>query len=265
MVRVVIVVMMAAGCSSSKPAASTVPPSTTSATPAVWVPTKRPPNASLCVSLDACLEDAERAAPLACERIGDLVDNGALALVTASDLPGLETRLDKVCRAGDAHCCAEAAKLHCDPPGPGSWNTCRPSASGLFELGCTKDDAYACMGLSIVTRNGLGVTLDEMEAQRILDRATARIRVKCDRGDVTSCGLATQLLYLAHDDPGAAEASRRFNAAMEKWCAAGDGLACAAAGRFYGSDEEDRDEIKSQSYLQRACTLGVALQGCPRP
>jgi hypothetical protein len=87
---------------------------------------------------------------------------------------------------------------------------------------------------------------------------------RCQSGDTESCIVAAELLWDVSDDDEATTACARGDAGEEAACQRGDGMFCAmrAEGLLEGTRTTPRDEAAGRKLLERACELGLKVQGC---
>ena len=155
------------------------------------------------------------------------------------------------CQPGDA----EACKQQCDTGHAGS---CRELAQSLSRGGnaaaafapaqkaCEAGEAHACTLQGELTRNGAGVTKDEVAAGKLFDKA-------CSGGDAAGCTALAKSLGIT-DLP-------RSLALLEKACKGGDVTGCAVVGAQHlgtGAPGARRDALKARDFLSRACDGGDA-------
>ena len=78
--------------------------------------------------------------------------------------------------------------------------------------------------------------------------------------------MMAQILDLRKSDRQAKLAWQRYVLGAEQDCGAGDASACAALARAYDEGRVVTSDLqRSQMMLQRACGLGMELQGCSGP
>jgi len=181
----------------------------------------------------------------ASERWGPCEEGAGIACLIAGwsaidrgDREGALSPLDFACGEGLSRACTERAIVAL---GLSQSLSARHPAL-LLGTACGQGDAYACLGLGVAHRFGVGVPL-------VLNEALRRFERGCELGDPVSCSSAVEVRIRQGDE--AIDRERDLARVLDA-CAQGSLFGCKLALPWAQEDE---------ALAKRACALGVA-EGC---
>ena len=196
-----------------------------------------------------------------------------------------ETRLERACKGGDAHACADLANRYFHGTGRaidyslaakfstmacdgGDANGCnllgviystgkgvavdKERAAGLYRKACDGGFAVGCKNLGLFYQNGIGVDQDYARAKELNSMA-------CDGGDAGGCN---NLGFMYGAGLGVEVDYTSAVALYRRACDGGDAMGCKNLGWMYeGGLGVGQEYQQAVLYYQRGCDGGEAL-GC---